>query len=122
MNAMPDKPRLGTELLDHLADILAGLLVESLDLDRDTAAAIGDQAAVLMSDQWGGAQIYIPTGRTAKALAFHANLYAAFQRNPNPETIRRQFGVSLKTVYQVVRQMRKAEIDAKQHDLFRGAA
>lgn len=110
--------RLGVELLDNLAAITAQILVDKLGLDRDTAAAIGDQAAVELSAKWGKSQVYIPAGRIAKAQAMHQAVYQRHKRGVPVEQIRRDAGISLQWAYTIIRTMRKAEIDAKQGDIF----
>jgi Mor family transcriptional regulator len=116
------KPATGTELLDDLAATVAHLLVERLGIDRDTAAAVGDQTAVTLSEKWGGGQVYIPAGRIAKAMAMHDALYARHKRGVPVEQLRREFGISLQWAYAIVRQMRKAEIERRQDDIFEGVA
>lgn len=111
--------KLGNELLDSLSTIVAQMLVEKLGASADVATGLGEQAAVELSRAWGGAQVYVPQGRIAKANAMHQEIWRKKLAGDHPNQLAREYGVSVVWIYEIIRNMRALYVDSVQMDVFR---
>ena len=107
----------GPELLQGLADECSSALAELFGLDKETAERAGREIAERMANQWGGQNIYVPMGLTIRLSQRDQAIYDAFTGN-NHNELASQFGVSMQWVYRIIDKMRRADIAARQPNLF----
>ena len=107
----------GPELLIELAQHVASIIKEVLEIDPAIADQIGEAAASRMMRVWGGQSVYLPMGVTWKASQRDREMFREFNGR-NHHDLARKFGVSLQWVYNVVKRVRKEEQERMQGKLF----
>lgn len=107
----------GPELLIELAQNIAHVLVELIELDKERADHVGQEIANRMAANWGGQLIYFPIGTAIKLSARDQEIWNEFTGN-NHSQLARKYGVSLQWIYKIVKAMRQADLARRQGGLF----
>ena len=102
---MRDTRRLGTELLQDLADKVSAFAVSRLGVDEEKGRRFGEEVAGAMADDWGGQNVYIPMDLGSWRAARNAQIFAEFTGD-NQHDLARKYQVSVLFIYRVL----KAEI------------
>lgn len=104
-------PEILTDLAKHVEEELAK------QMPLANARQVGIDVARRISQAWGGSVIYMPRGILFKLSERDIQIWRDFTGN-NHQALARKYGVSEQWVYQIVKKMRKEEIDRLQPDLF----
>lgn len=105
------------DLLDDLAEQVSVAAVQAFGVSGDAANALGTDVAMRMVEQWGGQQLYMPKGVRIEASRMHHQIYEEWRGN-NHRELARKYGFSLQFIYRVIKVLRKADLDSRQHDMF----
>ncbi|TYG34182.1 transcriptional regulator [Lonepinella koalarum] len=109
------------ELLSDLAKrIELGVLSKmpsANDENQQQARQIGIEIAHEIANAWGGEVIYIPRNLILLLSERDRKIYAEFNGRNHSE-LARKYKVSMQWVYQIVKKMRKEEINRRQFDMF----
>lgn len=109
----------GPELLADLVDKTVAMLVSKADLDPDTAHSVARELADLISEDWGGQQLYIPKGISIKAAERGLEMYRRWDGTTHHlAELAKEYGYSIQWAYRVIKAARKEEIAKRQGDLF----
>jgi len=107
----------GPELLIDLAQNIAHVLAELIELDQERGEHVGQEVANRMSAHWGGQLIYFPIGTAIKLSARDLAIWNDFT-GQNHSDLARKYGVSLQWIYKIVKAMRQADLARRQGGLF----
>ena len=107
---------LGTEFLNDLAAHVAEAAREVLGVSEDTAALLGEEAAVRAHKKFEKQTIYIAEGRMFKAARTH-ELIASQLGTKSANQLAREFGVCRNHIYKVAKRVTAAEKARRQGKL-----
>lgn len=93
--------KLTNETLRELADTLCKRMVDH-GMDYDQAMVIADDSVNALTAQFGGQLIYFPINRKERKAQRNAEIIARFN-GCNHDQLAREFGLSVQTVYDIVR-------------------
>ncbi|MEW5833606.1 MAG: Mor transcription activator family protein [Pseudomonadota bacterium] len=106
-------------LTRELAEIASRKLQDALDVESAQADELGLQIAEELCAEFGGQLIYLPTGFAARIDARDRAMYAFYvAHDRDAAATAREFGVTMKTVYQRVRLVEEADYRRRQGQLF----
>lgn len=92
------------ELLGHMTLRLYREMGER-GVDAMVASEIALAATMAISEEFGGAQIYIPICGSLKTSRMHQDIYAAF-KGDNYREVARQFGISESATRRIINRIR----------------
>lgn len=99
-------------LLEDVAETIAGKLIKELKIPEEKAADIGNALADFLADHWKKQTIYIPEDWRYKTRERDQEIYEEMTRG-NANEIAAKFGISAVRVYQIYRRIRE---DKQQHE------
>lgn len=102
---MDDFKSRGPELLTALAAHTSALLLEHQVCNAAAAELIGMELAMKMAGDWGGQNIYVPSGLVLKLTPIYLEIYGKFTGH-NQSALAREYGMSVQWIYQIVKRMR----------------
>lgn len=102
---MDDFKSRGPELLTSLAAHTSALLLEHRVCGAAAAELIGMELAMKMAGDWGGQNIYVPSGLVLKLTPIYVEIYGKFTGH-NQSALAREYGMSVQWIYQIVKRMR----------------
>ena len=114
---------LGTEFLNELAAHVAEAAREVLGVSDDTAALLGEEAAVRAHKKFEKQTIYVAEGRIFKAARTHALIAERLGRKDacgvlqDANYLAREFGIARNHVYRVAKRWNDAEKARRQGKL-----
>ncbi|WP_140919155.1 Mor transcription activator family protein [Limnobaculum xujianqingii] len=107
----------GPELLISLADLINHIAKEMLNLSDTQVQALSQEVALQVAQAWGGQLVYMPQGAQLETAKTHLEIFEAFN-GKNHADVARKFGISLQSVYRIVKRVRKETLTKMQGDLF----
>lgn len=104
------------EIIKDLAARAKATAIESYGLDDATAEQFGIDIALKVGDEWGGAQVYIPSNIALKISQRDMQMYKEFN-GFNQAALAKKYHCSVVWVYQVVKRVRRQIQDKQQSQL-----
>jgi Mor family transcriptional regulator len=92
-------------------------VLEDIKLDEGTMDLVVSEIISLVSKDFAGQHIYIPTDYTHRSMSRAMSVYNAVDGRNFPQ-VAKQFGCSERTVYRIYKRMRALIISKSQADMF----
>ena len=93
------------ELLSDIAGKISLFAHTEYGLPKDTADVFGERIADLIAEEWGGQSLYIPIGLARRRAVRNERILEEFTGDNVPQ-LARKYGMSIQTVYRIVKRER----------------
>lgn len=110
------KRRLGTALIQDLADNLCEQAQKVLGIKEDRARAFGDLVAGMVADNWGGQIIYVPKDQRGLLLTRNLQIYKEYWEGLTIQDLIEKYDLSQQRIYSIL-EGEKVRRRQKQHSL-----
>ena len=107
------------ELMADLADNVAKVLLEQLEISQDEAKSIGIEVANTISFNWGGINIYIPMGFYLHLSNRDLKIYREFD-GTNCRELSKKYKLSMQRIYRIIKKVREEEFKRRQMSFIDG--
>lgn len=105
------------EILTDLASRVSDVAKKGLDISEEDARQLGIEVAVLIAQEWGGANIYVPSNLKVNIATRDMKLYKEFNGH-NQNELARKYKISVVWVYKIIKRVRQQLQDKQQQRLF----
>lgn len=104
------------ELLASIKDHATELLMKA-GIDPEVAEMCGADLANHLADTFGGEQLYIPKAISYLSARRHEKIFKAWQAGVPPAELGRQFGLTQARIYEIIRNVRRYNLNSRQRVL-----
>ncbi|HGD3424765.1 TPA: Mor transcription activator family protein [Enterobacter hormaechei] len=94
------------EIINDLAFHASQVLIESINLDSEAAANVGQAIADRMMRNWGGQSIYFPKGISGRASERDYKIYSECDGR-NYAELAKKYNLTLQWIYKIVKRVHK---------------
>lgn len=105
------------EILTYLAGIVADVAKKGLAISDEDARQMGVEVAILVAQEWGGANIYVPSNLKVNIATRDMKLFREFNGH-NQNELARKYKISVVWVYKIIKRARQELQDKQQKRLF----